>query len=383
MKAIYYNIFGIGHIRPTLPLVTELCRLGVEIIYHSSPARKELIESTGAQFKNYGRDDYSASDYNPNKNFVLQSLPAARGLLPFLQEEFESIQPDFILYDSMAPWGYILSKIYNIPAFCIVTTLAFTPLEIQKAFQQNNIEIDEANINAIRFFKENFNLEIYLEQALGAYGKNNIVFTNKAFNSLLDYDGKDFFFTGAQILPEQELELKYQKGFNQKIIVMSFGTIVLNETPELINHFIQLIEEYKNSPEAKLILSVGNSKNIELLKKRFFPFPEHILIEEFIPQQSLLKIADVFINHGGMNSINEALCFRVPQIIIPIANDHFINAAQVEKLSLGTQIKPNTDYSFKLLIESEITREVNIGQAPSKSVGEIVQYMSFESSLWA
>ena len=87
------------------------------MIYHSSPERRELIESTGANFCNYGYDSYSASDFNPGKNFVLQTIPAALGLLPFLREEIDREKPDFIFYDSMAPWGHILGLIYQLPAF--------------------------------------------------------------------------------------------------------------------------------------------------------------------------------------------------------------------------------------------------------------------------
>ena len=381
MKAIYYNIFGVGHIRPTLPLVRELCNRGVEIIYHSSPLRKDLIESSGAQFRNYGRDDYSASDYNPNKNFVLQNIPAAKGLLPFLQNEIETIRPDFILYDSMAPWGYILGKIYNIPAFCTVTTLAFTQEEVQAAFMQNHIEIDEANLEAMSFFKSNFNLNILLEQALGAYGDHNIVFTNETFNTPLHYPNKNFYFTGAQLSPFEKLEEKYLKAYGQKMIVMSFGTIVLNESPELLRHFIQLIEDFKDSPDTKLILAVGNASNKKILQERFAPIPKHIVIEEFIPQQSLLKFADLFINHGGMNSISEALFFGVPQIVIPIANDHFVNAAQIEKLSLGVKADFKESNSFKDVVKSCTSNELimkslsKMRLTPSKTINEIVQYI--------
>lgn len=379
MRAIYYNIFGIGHIRPTLPLISELTRRGVDILYHSSPSRKALIETTGAVFKNYGRDDYSANDYNPNKNFVLQNLPAAKGLLSFLQQEIEEYRPDFILYDSMAPWGYIIAKIYNIPAFCLVTTLALTLDEINEAFAYNQIAIDEKNQDeknqeVIAFFKQNFNLEISLHMALGAYGKNNIVFTSESLNTPLNYPNKDFYFTGPQIQKLAELEKKYLKDKNQKLIVMSFGTIVLHERPTLITHFIKFIHEFENEPDTKIVLAVGNANNVQLIHEHFPQLPKHILVEEFIPQQSLLNIADVFINHGGMNSINEALYFGIPQIIIPIANDHFNNANQVEKRFFGVQVPKNGYWSFKTLIKE--AESCFRGQKPKvKGSEEIVQYI--------
>lgn len=374
MKAIYYNIFGIGHIRPTLPLISELTRRGVDILYHTSPARKALIETTGAVFKNYGRDDYSANDFNPNKNFVLQNLPAAKGLLSFLQQEIEEYRPDFILYDSMACWGYIIAKIYNIPAFCLVTTLAFTTNEINEAFAQNQIILDEKNQEAITYFKQNFGLEIALQMALGAYGKNNIVFTSESFNTPLNYPDKEFYFTGPQIQKLTDLEKKYLKDKNQTLVVMCFGTIVLNDRPELISYFIKIIQEFVNEPDTKIVLSVGNANNVQLIHQHFPQLPKHILVEEFIPQQSLLNIADVFINHGGMNSINEALYFGVPQVIIPIANDHFTNANQVEKLFFGVQVPKNGQWSFKTLIKK--AESCFRGQKlKTKGSEEIVQFI--------
>jgi UDP:flavonoid glycosyltransferase YjiC (YdhE family) len=126
MKAIVYNIFGLGHINPTLPLIKNLVEVGVEVIYHSSPERRALIESTGALFRNYGRDDYKAADYNPGKNFVLQTIPATLGLLPVLLEEIERERPDFLIYDSMAPWGKALTQITGLPSYCTVTTFALS-----------------------------------------------------------------------------------------------------------------------------------------------------------------------------------------------------------------------------------------------------------------
>ncbi len=42
MKAIYYNIFGLSHINPTLPLVKALVNRDVEVIYQTGPEKKIL-----------------------------------------------------------------------------------------------------------------------------------------------------------------------------------------------------------------------------------------------------------------------------------------------------------------------------------------------------
>jgi UDP:flavonoid glycosyltransferase YjiC (YdhE family) len=53
-------------------------------------------------------------------------------------------------------------------------------------------------------------------------------------------------------------------------------------------------------------------------------------------------MADVFITHGGMNSISEALVYEVPMIVIPFMSDQPVNARQVETLGLGKRMDYQT-----------------------------------------
>ena len=53
-------------------------------------------------------------------------------------------------------------------------------------------------------------------------------------------------------------------------------------------------------------------------------------------------MADVFITHGGMNSISEALVYEVPMIVIPFMADQPVNARQVETLGLGKRMDYKT-----------------------------------------
>ena len=70
--------------------------------------------------------------------------------------------------------------------------------------------------------------------------------------------------------------------------------------------------------------------------------PENILAFNFVPQLQILKIADIFITHGGINSINEAILLNnLPIIVIPQEIDQFDNAKQIEKLEAGINIDNN------------------------------------------
>ena len=63
----------------------------------------------------------------------------------------------------------------------------------------------------------------------------------------------------------------------------------------------------------------------------------------------MLRQADIFVTHGGMNSISEALVYGVPMVVIPFMSDQPTNARRIEELGLGKKL----DYR---MINSELLR---------------------------
>ena len=330
MKAIVYNIFGLGHINPTLPLVRDYVRSGYEVIYHSSPERRSLIESTGAFFRNYGYDSYKADDFNPGKNFVLQTIPATLGLLPFLLDEISQEKPDLLIYDSMAPWGRVLAEITGIPSICTVTTLALSRDRKEKMLKRFGITMDEENESALAELKKRFGVHLELTDALGAYGEKNIVFTTREFNPPVEKEER-FLFQGPALDRSEELGGFHLPAPGKKVITMSLGTLLREEDPSVKDWYRELIRAFSDHPDYELILAGGD----------LGPLPENVRSYEKIPQLLALKHSHVFINHGGMNSLNEGLHFNVPMIVIPHSKDQFINAERLVETGRGLTLQRN------------------------------------------
>ena len=74
---------------------------------------------------------------------------------------------------------------------------------------------------------------------------------------------------------------------------------------------------------------------------QFKDVPKNISIFNFVPQQRILSISDIFITHGGLNSIQEGLAYRIPLIVIPQQFDQFNNGKLVEKLEVGILLDKN------------------------------------------
>ena len=125
-KLIFLNLPAHGHTNPTLPVVKELIGRGEEVVYYSFDEFKEKIEKTGAKFRNY---DLSLFSYQKLANFPAMFrmlMEASEMLIEKLLSEIEAEDPDYIIHDSICPWGKYLAGILNIPAICSMTTFAFS-----------------------------------------------------------------------------------------------------------------------------------------------------------------------------------------------------------------------------------------------------------------
>ena len=68
------------------------------------------------------------------------------------------------------------------------------------------------------------------------------------------------------------------------------------------------------------------------------PEYDNIYGEEFINQKSVLQIVDLFMTHGGHNSIIESFYFGVPLIVFPVFADQFDSAQRVQDCNYGYRL---------------------------------------------
>lgn len=116
---------------------------------------------------------------------------------------------------------------------------------------------------------------------------------------------------------------------NGPLVLMVFGTNdQLSDRGRLLT-LERLLTAAGRLPHVRFLLSVASA--VRLSK----PLPPNVHRVGFVEQTRLLREASVFVTHGGLNSVKEAILARVPMLMLPGRWDAPGNAARVQYHGLG------------------------------------------------
>lgn len=185
----------------------------------------------------------------------------------------------------------------------------------------------------------------------------NIVFTARELQPKSSIIDDTFHFVGPSISPYTRSEDFQFDNLRQKpIIYISLGT-VQNTNIAFYRACFDAFSEYP----AQFILSIGKGTKVEQLGK----IPSNFIVRPFVPQLEILQRADVFITHGGINSIHEGLYYGVPLILVPHQLEQLLNARCVTAMDAG------------LIIYDQIKRRVVAPKSLRMSLEEVLTKPSY------
>lgn len=142
-----------------------------------------------------------------------------------------------------------------------------------------------------------------------------------------------------------------------KLLYCSFGTIE-PKSKGILFSFLHKLVEIAVDENYLLIISLKLKQTIPHELSR----SQNVHIFDSVPQLEVLRHADLFITHGGLNSIKEAVYTEVPMLLYPIHPefDPKGNAARVVYHKLGLQGKIMSD--SKEDIKGKITELLSNGE---------------------
>ncbi len=338
-KILFLNGNAHGHVNPTLPVVAELTKRGEEVIYFSTKEFEQKIEATGAKFMDYGSKLYDFfMNYKPVGSHPFYSLADVllgmdRVVVPLVLDRIQDVEIDSIIHDSMFGAGNIIARKLNLPAICSCTTFAMNklPLPIHMLEPGFHPQLDLL-YKELKEAQTEWNMDkLDIMDVFFKREKINLVFTSRMFQPDADSFDETFHFVGPSIAVRNEKHyFPFEELNDGTTVYISMGTI----NNQCLDFYLKCIEAFSNQ-NYKVIMSVGNKVDIAALGE----IPKNIIVRNHVPQLEVLQRSAVFISHGGLNSVSEALYYGVPVIAVPQANDQPMVANQLVKLGAGLCLK--------------------------------------------
>jgi MGT family glycosyltransferase len=136
-----------------------------------------------------------------------------------------------------------------------------------------------------------------------------------------------------------------QESFNktkEKLVYIALGTVDNKHS----DFYKNCIEAFRGS-DHQAVMPVGRETDISSFKD----VPENVEIYAFVDQVAVLREADVFISHCGMNSASESLYFGVPLVLFPQTPEQGGVANRIEELGAGKKLTDINPSSIKKCVE--------------------------------
>ncbi|HEX6359275.1 macrolide family glycosyltransferase [Actinophytocola sp.] len=332
----FLNIGMHGRVNPTLPVVAELVRRGHAVTYHTSPAFRAEIEATGATVCLYPGGDQPLPDPPTPATLLAGLARTAVHVLPAVLTDLRRARPHLIVHDSACLWGAVAARELEVPAASSFTTFAFNrqvpsptrgSWDLLAAARPRGLGGYLRSRGELRRRYDTRGLPLVdlgnIRQRL------NLVYTSREFQPAVEDFDQSYRFVGASIGarpvdPDFPLDQ-----LRDPVLYASLGT-VFSAGPRLLRGFATALTPLGGT----VVVATGQTDPAAL-----GPLPANVIASRFVPQPEVLARATLFVTHGGMNSVNEAMYAGVPMLVVPQGADQPMVASRVVELGAGLSLR--------------------------------------------
>ncbi|ALC80209.1 MULTISPECIES: macrolide family glycosyltransferase [Bacillus] len=348
-----------GHTNPSLGVIEELISRGESVVYYGIEEYQTKIQKTGATFRNYynfienldiaKRMSEEEPDDQDTLEFLCSFLEGYQVIIEEIMSEVANESYDYVLYDHHLFAGSIIADLLNLPKVSLCTTFAMNDQLATEMMPSRNIEPEQSPYyplyqKLVKTFNEKYDVNIKsVLDVMSNPGDITLVFTSPYFQPHREMFDNEYKFNGPSIVKRKDIEdLSELESGEDKVVYFSMGTI-FNQKLEIYDLCFEALKDFKGT----VILSAGKQTDLTQFKN----IPDNFIVKNYVPQLEVLKKADLFVTHGGMNSTSEGLYYDTPLVVIPMAVDQYMVADRVTELGAGKKLDKN-DLTSQLLNET-------------------------------
>ncbi|RZT79884.1 MGT family glycosyltransferase [Micromonospora violae] len=338
MSAVaFLNINMHGHINPTLPVVGELVRRGHSVTYHTTPNHAEQIAATGARVFLYHGEDAPLSGPPTPVTVMEQLARTAVRVLPAVLTDLRGTRPNLIVHDSLCPWGPVAARELGVPPASSFTTFAFnrrvpSPTRGSWELFRAAAALPRPTVGYLRSrweLRRRYDTRtVPLIDLANIRQPLNLVYTSRAFHPEADSFDQSYQFVGPSIGARPADSSFPVDRLQDPVMYASMGTVF--DAPTLLRTFADALAPLGGT----VVISTGHTDPATL-----GPLPDNVLAYRSVPQLEVLARAALFITHGGVNSVNEALYAGTPTLVVPQGADQLLVASRIVELDAGLSIR--------------------------------------------
>ncbi|MDP9326069.1 MAG: glycosyltransferase [Candidatus Dormibacteraeota bacterium] len=344
MRVLFTVQPSTGHLHPIAPVAQALARAGHEVVVCSGPSFRDEVEAFGLTHKDAGLD-WLTHDFStwtafppmppPGPEFgqfvitVFADITTDR-MVPDVLAFAKEWGPDLIVREAMEYSGCLVAEKLGIPHVSIAGN-GYSAVDSPDIhyFPGNNRLVAEPMAR----HREKLGLPADPDNRM-PYRHMNLAFIPPA------WDGDDAprpantrYVRHTSAVPQGSTLPEWARHLNDRPTVFASLGTVFNSTPGALE---AIIEGLKDEP-INLVVAIGPGQD----PGRFGTLPPNVRLESYVPQVLLLEQCDLFVTHGGFNSIKESSIAGVPMVVMPITADQPYNAERAAALGIAEVIAPD------------------------------------------
>lgn len=330
---------------PLLPLIGELVARGDVLTVYAAPPFAAAIERTGARYRPYRASRLTDLAGLPDRTDAVAAvlMEIVEDVLAADLADMRDERPGYIVTDSVAPWGHWVAQALGVPLVTSISTFAMNRHVLAFAAAHGvRPKSLRRTLSKLAHVATAFTLRRQLSRCYRVPGLGvlatvfghsalNLVHTSRAFQPCGETFDASFHFVGrpgvaADAALRHPAPAPPWPPGTSPLVYVSLGTLFNADAA----FFRCGVEAFRDQP-VRVVMSLGSRVRPDDLGA----LPGNVAVAATVPQLAVLQQASAFVTHGGMNSVSESLCLRVPMVTVPQMGEQEIVSRRVEQLGAG------------------------------------------------